>query len=212
MAATTLDTEQVRSILQAACQAIIDAREELGEADRATGDGDHGQGMAAGFGAGQKALAEAQLGSVGDAFKAIGSAVLGTSGGASGVIFGTMFRAPAKVLKGETLDADGYATALEAAAEQVSARGKAQAGHKTMLDALIPAAEAARDAADGGLAAAARAAAEAAQRGSEATADMVATFGRAKSLGERARGHKDPGSISVAILLTAIADGIEREQ
>ncbi|MGD8214686.1 dihydroxyacetone kinase subunit DhaL [Aestuariimicrobium sp. Y1814] len=206
--ADSLDKEQVRTVLLAACQAIIDAKEELGEADRATGDGDHGQGMANGFGAGQEALGTAELGTVGDAFKTVGSAVIGTSGGASGVIFGTMFRAPAKVLKSEVLDAEGYAQALEVAAEQVSTRGKAQRGHKTMLDALIPAAEAARAAVGDGLEATARAAAEAAEQGSAETADMIATFGRAKSLGERARGHRDPGSISVSILLATIADGI----
>ena len=208
--ATTLDTEQVRTILSTACQAIIDAKEELGEADRAIGDGDHGQGMSVGFGAGMEALKTAELPSVGAAFKTIGSAVLATSGGASGVIFGTMFRAPAKVLTGDTLDAEGYASALEAAAEQIGTRGKAHVGDKTMLDALVPAAEAARAAAGDGLAAAARAAAAAAEKGSEATIDMVAAFGRAKSLGERARGHRDPGSMSVVILLTTIADGIDQ--
>lgn len=208
--ASTLDAEQVRTILLAACQAIIDAKEELGEADRAIGDGDHGQGMSNGFGAGMTALETAELPSVGAAFKTVGSAVLATSGGASGVIFGTMFRAPAKVLTGDVLDAEGYAAALAAAAEQIGTRGKAKVGDKTMLDALVPAAEAARAAAGDGLAAAARAAAEAAEKGSESTIDMVAAFGRAKSLGERARGHRDPGSMSVVILLQTIADGIER--
>ena len=208
--ATTLNKEQTRTILLAACQAIIEAKEELGEADRATGDGDHGQGMSNGFGAGMTALKTAELTTIGDAFKTIGTAVLGTSGGASGVIFGTMFRAPAKVLTGDTLDAEAYAAALEAAAEQIGARGKAHVGDKTMLDALVPAAEAARATAGEGLAAAARAAAEAAEKGSEATIDMVTAFGRAKSLGERARGHRDPGSMSVVILLTAIADGIDQ--
>lgn len=208
--ASTLDAEQVRTILLAACRAIIDAKEELGEADRAIGDGDHGQGMSNGFGAGMTALETAELPSVGAAFKTVGSAVLATSGGASGVIFGTMFRAPAKVLTGDVLDAEGYAAALAAAAEQIGTRGKAKVGDKTMLDALVPAAEAARAAAGDGLAAAARAAAEAAEKGSESTIDMVAAFGRAKSLGERARGHRDPGSMSVVILLQTIADGIER--
>ena len=77
--ASTLDAEQVRTILLAACQAIIDAKEELGEADRAIGDGDHGQGMSNGFGAGMTALETAELPSVGAAFKTVGSAVLATA-------------------------------------------------------------------------------------------------------------------------------------
>lgn len=207
--AETVNAEQLREILSGACQAIVDAREELGEADRATGDGDHGTGMSRGFGAALTALKDAELATVGDAFKTVGMAVLNTSGGASGAVFGTMFRAPAKGLSTDVLDDAGYAEALEVSAEKVEARGKASAGQKTMLDALIPAAEAARAAVGQGLPAAARAAAEAAEKGSEATKDMIAKVGKAKSLGERSLGHKDPGSISVTILLNAIADGID---
>ncbi|WP_054951796.1 DAK2 domain-containing protein [Flaviflexus massiliensis] len=156
----TVNIDQIRTILLAACQAIVDAKEELGDADRATGDGDHGVGMSRGFGAGITALQGAELATVGDAFKEVGTAVLSTSGGASGAVFGTMFRAPAKSLDSDTLDAEGYASALEVAAEKVQARGKAEPGHKTMLDALIPAAEAARQHTADGLAVAARAAAE----------------------------------------------------
>lgn len=204
--------EQLREILSAACQAIVDAKEELGEADRATGDGDHGTGMSRGFGAGLDALKDAELATVGDVFKTVGTAVLNTSGGASGAVFGTMFRAPAKALSGDTLDDAGYADALEVAAEKVEVRGKASPGQKTMLDALIPAAEAARAAVGQGLPATARAAADAAEQGSEATKDMIAKVGKAKSLGERSLGHRDPGSISVTILLTTIADGIEKAE
>ncbi|AZQ77912.1 dihydroxyacetone kinase subunit L [Flaviflexus ciconiae] len=206
--ADTVNAEQLRTILTQACQAIVDAKELLGEADRATGDGDHGTGMSRGFGAGLEALKDAELSTVGDAFKAVGMAVLSTSGGASGAVFGTMFRAPAKALGGEEMDAEGYAAGLEAAVEKVMARGKAEPGQKTMLDALIPAAEAARASVSEGLAASSCAAANAAEQGSEATKDMIAKVGKAKSLGERSLGHKDPGSISVSILLTTIADGI----
>ncbi|WP_182354264.1 dihydroxyacetone kinase subunit DhaL [Flaviflexus huanghaiensis] len=207
--ADEVNAEQLRQILSDACQAIVDAREELGAADRATGDGDHGTGMARGFGAALAALKDADLPTVGDAFKTVGMAVLNTSGGASGAVFGTMFRAPAKGLSSQVLDDAGFAEALEVSAEKVRARGKAEPGQKTMLDALIPAAEAARAAVGQGLPVAARAAADAAERGSEATKDMVAKVGKAKSLGERSLGHRDPGSISVTILLNAIADGIE---
>lgn len=207
--AETVNAEQLREILAGACQAIVDARDDLGAADRATGDGDHGTGMSRGFGAALTALKDADLATVGDAFKTVGMAVLNTSGGASGAVFGTMFRAPAKSLSGDELDDAGYAGALEASAEKVEARGKASAGQKTMLDALIPAAEAARAAVGQGLPAVARAAAEAAEKGSDATKDMVAKVGKAKSLGERSLGHRDPGSISVSILLNAIADGID---
>ncbi len=207
--AATLDVEQLRKVLADMSQAIYDARDELSEADRETGDGDHGSGMARGFSAARDAVLAADLNTVGDAFKAVGMAVLSTSGGASGAVFGTMFRAPAKVLTGDVLDGESYATALEASAEQVAKRGKAERGHKTMLDALIPAAEAARAVAGEDLSVVARAAAVAAEEGSAATKDMIATIGKAKSLGERSIGYRDPGSISVSIMLKSIADGVD---
>lgn len=206
-----LTTEQVRGVLAAACQAIYDAREALSDADRQIGDGDHGVGMGRGFKAAREAVETADLTTVGDAFKAVGSAVMRTSGGASGAVFGTMFRGPSKVLKSETLDGEGLAQALEESAEQVQLRGKAKPGDKTMLDALVPAGLAARESADAGgdVLAVAKAAAAAAHDGCEATIDMKATVGKSKSLGERSLGYRDPGAISVTILLNTIAEAIE---
>ncbi|MGO1636946.1 dihydroxyacetone kinase subunit DhaL [Ancrocorticia populi] len=206
-----LTTEQVRGVLAAACQAIYDAREALSDADRQIGDGDHGVGMGRGFKAAREAVETADLSTVGDAFKAVGSAVMRTSGGASGAVFGTMFRGPAKILKADTLDGEGLAQALEESAEQVQLRGKAKPGDKTMLDALVPAGLAARESADAGgdVLAVAKAAASAAHDGCEATIDMKATVGKSKSLGERSLGYRDPGAISVTILLDTIAEAIE---
>ncbi|MGO1591284.1 MAG: dihydroxyacetone kinase subunit DhaL [Ancrocorticia sp.] len=208
---TELNVEQVRGVLSAACQAIYDAREALSEADRQIGDGDHGIGMGRGFKAAREAVDSTELTTVGDAFKAVGSAVMRTSGGASGAVFGTMFRGPAKVLKTETLDGEGLARALEESAAQVQLRGKAKPGDKTMLDALVPAGIAAREAAESGgdVVAVAKAAAAAAHEGCEATINMKATIGKAKSLGDRSLGYRDPGAISVTILLDTIAEGIE---
>lgn len=122
-----------------------------------------------------------------------------------------MFRGPAKVLKTETLDGEGLARALEESAAQVQLRGKAKPGDKTMLDALVPAGIAAREAAESGgdVVAVAKAAAAAAHEGCEATINMKATIGKAKSLGDRSLGYRDPGAISVTILLDTIAEGIE---
>jgi dihydroxyacetone kinase-like protein len=97
---------------------------------------------------------------------------------------------------------------LAAALEGVKARGKAEAGEKTMVDALTPALEAAKGVAGsgGGAAAAWDAAATAAQEGAEATVPLIATKGRASYLGERAVGHMDPGARSTALILRAAAD------
>ena len=139
-----LSIDQTRAMLVAMCDAIIDNVDLLTKADQAIGDGDHGVGMRRGFKAAKQAVEAAEPGSVGDLFKAGGSAIIATSGGASGVIFGLFLRAPAKQLSGQTLDAAGYASWLAAAATQIQARGNAKPGDKTMVDAIVPAAEAAQ--------------------------------------------------------------------
>ena len=204
-----LTVDQTKAALIAAADAIIAATDRLTKADQAIGDGDHGLGMARGFKAAKDALDKKPAATVGDLFKTMGMAIISTSGGASGAVFGTFFTGAAKVLPHEFLDADGYATALEEGQKAVQARGKAEPGHKTMLDALAPAAQAARSNITAGLGAATTASARAAEEGVEKTKDMVAQFGRARTLGERALGHPDPGAISISIILDAFATSVE---
>lgn len=109
------------------------------------------------------------------------------------------------------LDGDALAAALRAGLDGIVARGKAEAGDKTMFDAMAPAV----DAMDAALAAgtsvsdAARAAADAAATGRDATLPLVARKGRASYLGERSGGHLDPGAASTAILFETLAETIE---
>ena len=204
-----LTVEQSKAALHAAADAIIAATDRLTKADQAIGDGDHGLGMARGFKAAKEALDKKPALNVGDLFKTVGMAIVSTSGGASGAIFGTFFTGAAKALPTDRLDAAGFAAALEEGQKAVQARGKAEPGHKTMLDALAPAAKAAREKADAGLQAAASAASDAAADGVERSKDMVAQFGRARTLGNRALGHPDPGAISVGIILAAMAASLD---
>lgn len=201
-----MDLEQTRGMLVAICDAISANVDLLTKADQAIGDGDHGVGMQRGFNAAKGAILACAPTRVGDLFTAGGAAIIATSGGASGVIFGMMLRAPGRVLAGDQFDAEGFAVWLEQAAQQIQTRGKAAPGQKTMVDALVPAAAAARGAVGDGLLATAKAAAAAAHEGKDATVDMVAKFGKAKALGDRALGHPDPGAISTTIILdTALA-------
>jgi dihydroxyacetone kinase-like protein len=126
-------------------------------------------------------------------------------------VFGTLFRAGAKAIEGlpAPLDGAGMALFLEEATAAVMKRGGVIEGQKTMVDALAPAARAARGAADRGLHAALAAAAEAALAGVEATRGMIASTGKARTLGERSLGHPDPGAISVGILLGAMCDAAQ---
>jgi phosphoenolpyruvate---glycerone phosphotransferase subunit DhaL len=197
--------EDVRRALQGACEAIVAAQDRLTRADQVIGDGDHGAGMARGFRAAREALDAAAPASVGDLFKAVGTAVLAKSGGASGAVFGTFFIGAARPLDRTDLTAAALLEALTAGTQAVRDRGKAQPGDKTMVDAALPAIEAASAATGDELRAVAAAAADGARRGAEATRAMIARFGKAKTLGERAVGHIDPGALSLSIILEALA-------
>jgi len=102
-------------------------------------------------------------------------------------------------------DADAVAM-LQAMARGIAERGKAAPGEKTMIDAWLPAAEAATQAHNAGraLAESLAAAADAARSGAQATKTMVATKGRSARLGDRSLGHIDPGAASAAIVIEAM--------
>lgn len=211
MAKETLDTEGVRQMMLAVADAIIAAEPELTDADRNLGDGDHGLGMQRGLTAAKEKLEEGGFAGVDKVISAVGMAMMTSMGGASGAIFGTMFRNGGKALKGrEELDSEGLALMLEAGAEGVMTRGGAKPGDKTMIDSLVPAAEKARECSGETLADAAAAVAQAGEDGREASKALVATMGRAKTLGEKSVGHPDAGACSVAIILRTMADFVKR--
>lgn len=186
---------------------VADRAEELTELDRVIGDADHGTNMARGTAA-VAALEEEDFASVDAYLKKVGMTLVSTVGGASGPLYGTFFLRMA----GPLADVQDAGTAelggaLEAGVQGVLARGKAELGDKTMYDAWSPALEAyaaARDE-DADVAAALRAAAQAAAGGRDATIDLVARKGRASYLGERSKGHQDPGATSTTLLLESAA-------
>ncbi|HXI79663.1 MAG TPA: dihydroxyacetone kinase subunit DhaL [Verrucomicrobiae bacterium] len=206
--------------LRAAADRIHEAAPALTALDQAIGDGDHGINMDRGFGAIVKALDDrpptdphqSDVTASAELLKLVGRTLISTVGGASGPLYGTAFlKASAAIaaLPADPAPSDGLAvtTALEAAAAGIGGLGKATTGEKTMLDALVPAAEAARAALDGGADAVAilTAARNGAAAGAAATIPMLATKGRASYLGERSIGHQDPGATSAALLLDVLA-------
>jgi len=146
---------------------------------------------------------------VGAILKTVGATLVSTVGGASGPLYGTAFLRAGMALAGKTaLEPDDIEDGLKAALEGIKARGKAQAGEKTMIDALEPAVAAfsAALAAGKDKRAALAATADAAEEGMRATIPLLATKGRASYLGERSRDHQDPGATSAAMILRAAAD------
>jgi phosphoenolpyruvate---glycerone phosphotransferase subunit DhaL len=184
-------------------------KEYLTQLDAAIGDADHGINMHRGMSAVlTKVDAEAGEQDIGAVLKTVGMTLVSTVGGAGGPLYGTLFlqMGTATAGKGE-LDPDDWAAALEAGIAGVQARGKAEPGDKTMIDALIPGRDALKAAlADGAaFADALRKSAAAAEQGVRDTVPLVARKGRASYLGERSAGHQDPGATSSHLLLEAAA-------
>ncbi|MBF4762493.1 dihydroxyacetone kinase subunit L [Nocardioides islandensis] len=182
----------------------------LTELDSAIGDADHGANLIRGMDAVMAAVASPPE-ATGDLLKKVGMTLVTSVGGASGPLYGTFFLRMATA-SGDATSLDGPAllAGLEAGLEGIVARGKAEAGDKTMYDALAPALAAFSSSLDGGasLADAARAAAGAAAAGRDATEPMLALKGRASYLGERSIGHIDPGAASSALLLDSLAGAL----
>lgn len=210
MAMMTLDQEWAKEWIRRAAAVLAENRAELVSLDREIGDGDHGENMDRGFTAVTGKLSQlADDASASDIFKLVGMTLISTVGGAAGPLYGTAFiRAATAAAGAQSVDADGLVSLLTAARDGVVARGKAEVGDKTMVDAWTPAVDAAAAAAKDGSdpATVLAAAAQAAEAGALATEPLVAHKGRASYLGERAVGHRDPGAQSSALLLRAAAD------
>jgi dihydroxyacetone kinase-like protein len=202
-----LDVNWAVKWLTLSAQAMAEHRVWLIELDRAIGDSDHGENMDRGFQAVLDKLAENPPETPGAALKLTAMALMSKVGGAAGPLYGTAFlRAGTALGDAAYIDAAALAAALGAARDGIVARGKAESGDKTMVDAWTPAVEAAAAAAaDGDTLAVLIAAAEAAEAGAVATDPLVARKGRASYLGERSAGHRDPGAASSALILRAAA-------
>ena len=206
MPITTEDT--VRWLNQLA-HVLHENRDYLTQLDSPIGDADHGINMDRGFKAVIDKLPTVAGTDIGSILKTVGTTLVSTVGGASGPLYGTAFLRAGMATSGkhELYEAD-YAGMLEAALEGIKARGKAQPGEKTMVDALTPALAAAKEAQAQGLdlPQIMRRASDAAEAGMKATIPLLATKGRASYLGERSIGHQDPGATSSWLILKTFAD------
>jgi dihydroxyacetone kinase-like protein len=204
-------TQATLDVVREMAAAMEEHRRYLTKLDSEIGDGDHGNNMHRGFQAVLERLDSADPSSPADVLKTVSMALVSKVGGAAGPLYGTAFlRASSALQDKDEISAQDAAEALEAALGGIKQRGKAEAGDKTIVDALEPAVEAAKGAAsDGSVAQVFRAAAEAAEEGAEATVPLTARKGRASYLGDRAQGHRDPGATSTYYLLDAAARALE---
>lgn len=202
-----LDAADAKEMLRFVAGRIMEAEPLLTRLDSEIGDGDHGIGMRTGMKNALEALsADGTKGNAYEFFEKAGQTMLMSMGGASGVIFGSLFLEGAKGKEQESLKAEDLAGLFERSLQAIQERGKAKVGDKTMVDALAPAVDAMKQHAEEGLSAMLAAAEEAAHQGAEATKELVANFGRAKNLGERALGHEDAGAVSTWLIFQAMRD------
>ena len=204
----SLNLTQVKELLVRTLSGWINERDRLNDLDRALGDGDHGSTIARGAQAAVDSLEAGTFSAVNQIFGAVGRAMMASMGGASGMLFGLFFRAAERVPERSTLDLATLSEIFESGLDDLRTRTKAQLGDKTMFDALIPALVALRESRQD-LATALDEAALAAEAGASRTAELLPKFGRAKTLGERAKGTPDPGATSIALFFSGLATNIK---
>ncbi|HTP06686.1 MAG TPA: dihydroxyacetone kinase subunit DhaL [Anaerolineae bacterium] len=205
----TITRDDVINWLNECGRVIAENKDYLTQLDSAIGDADHGANMDRGFKAALAKLPSVADKDIGTLFKSVGMTLVQTVGGAGGPLYGTFFmQAGTSSANKMELTAADWSAALEAALSGVIARGKAQLGDKTMVDALTPALNALKQAVNDGADQneSLRRSASAAEQGMKDTIPLVARKGRASYLGERSAGHQDPGATSSYLLLKAAAD------
>lgn len=216
---TELGVDDLVRYLDRAVATIVRHEVLLDRLDAALGDGDHGANMVTGFESVARALREAEAAGgpadIGDLLRLVGHTLVSSVGGASGPLYGTAFIEAGFVLAGvERVDLEGLADGFEVARRALARRGRCAVGDKTILDALEPAAVALRASAAAGrpLGDALGEAALAARAGMRSTVPLVARRGLALRLGERSRGHQDPGATSCFLLVRAMANQAGRRR
>jgi dihydroxyacetone kinase-like protein len=182
-------------------------REELVRLDTAIGDGDHGTNMDRGMRKALEKLDAADQSDPGAVLKTVAMALVSSVGGAAGPLYGTLLLQMGNAMAGtDEVDLQTYTAAWRRGIEGVQARGKAEPGDKTMVDALLPALQALEQASD--LDSALQDAASAAERGMRDTIPLVARKGRASYLGERSKDHQDPGATSTYYLCQSAVEAL----
>jgi dihydroxyacetone kinase-like protein len=192
--------------IDAAYAALKEHTDEIALLDQQIGDGDHIFNLLRGMEALEAVRAEIEAEALGPSLELAAAKVLSTVGGSSGPLFYSLLNGMAKAAAAQAMDVAGFAHIYAAGVDAVSQRGKTSVGSKTMMDVLIPVARQFDELAAAGASAHAvlDALPRVAEQGMLATRDMIATKGRASFLGERSRGHLDPGARSSQIMITAV--------
>ncbi len=198
----------VEFVVRTIAQTAVDNEKYFGELDSVVGDGDFGYSLARGFEIVLNDWDSYDRTDISTFLTKVAVAITGRIGGTSGPIWGTAFLRAASVVKGQTeVSGDDVIAMLRSAIAGIMARGNAELGDKTLLDALAPM----TDTIEAGLAAGddaadiVAAAATTARSAADATTPMIAKRGRAAYTGERSIGSPDAGAVAIAVILEALA-------
>jgi len=210
MSKDALTVNETQEMIIYIADGIIRSVDILTEADH-MGDADHGDGMGRGFAAIKGHLSSEKINAIDSLFKIAGMEIMTKCGGAAGAVFGTLFRSGGAALENQTeFTTQSLADFMSEGLVSVKKRGKSDEGDKTMIDALAPAARKALALTDLPLYEALPFIAASAEEGMEKTKEMIATVGKAKTLGERSKGHPDPGAVSVSLILKFMNEYVEQ--
>lgn len=212
MTEVAVDGAALVKILESVAVRLEENKDYLCELDSEVGDGDHGVSMTIGMRAVRSNLAALSSATLEGAFRAVSEAFADEVGASIGPLYEAAFGAAANTVagKGEIADAETWARILDAMTHAMQEVGKAEPGDKTLIDAWLPAAEAAAATSGEGASETLKAASAAAWAGVEKTKDLIPKRGRASRLGERARGYQDAGATSASILLEALYEGVAK--
>jgi phosphoenolpyruvate---glycerone phosphotransferase subunit DhaL len=201
-----MNGKTVMACIDAAYASLKEHTDEIASLDQQIGDGDHIFNLLRGMEALLAVRADIEAEAFGPALDVAASKVLSTVGGSSGPLFFSLLNGMSKASAGSAMDVAGFARIFAAGVEAVGQRGKTGVGSKTMMDVLIPVAKRYEElAAEGATAQAViDVLPQVAEDNMLATRDMLATKGRASFLGERSRGHIDPGARSSQIMIASV--------
>jgi dihydroxyacetone kinase-like protein len=208
----TIGIEDIDRMIRSAADKIRVNRDDLSKLDSAIGDGDHGTTIARAMTIAEKVLEDSDKKELNGLLKDVGWGVMGVDGGATGPLLGSFLMGLSDgVGEQNVVDRPTLAAMFETGLAGVRQQSKAQIGDKTMMDALLPAVDAIRQAVDAGksIKEALQKAAEAADNGAVSTKEFKARFGRAKNLGDRAIGFQDPGATSIALIFQGFYEGLQ---
>jgi dihydroxyacetone kinase-like protein len=211
----TLSLEFWKEALLDLTKAVENEKDHLCQLDGAIGDGDHGASMALGLREVARHFSAESFPDIGALLRMTGNTFIGSVGGVTGIIFGTLFVNAGEKAEGKTeVNTADLAAMFEFALEGIKVRGKVNEGDKSMVDALSPAVKTLKDAAQSGLKPdeALIMAKESAEQGMESTRKMLPKVGRARYQGEKGIGHIDPGAVSVVLIFRILVDTINNSR